>query len=164
MSDYLRTLLRLTENQHLLDDEEAERLQAEEDEIASQRYARESRVEAILTRAVDKMGLTLVDENYSVSYSEEDGREATIKIDDAPTLEQLQALASLGSALKVSAYNSVLHVTLTIGEGIENARITEGEVVPFKKKPDPKKPDGDDDPEPFSPAAAKRAVAESKKR
>jgi hypothetical protein len=120
MTDYMKTIFKLAEAEDVWSDEP-------EDDASEQTFDREKRVVALLTAAASKMGLDLAEVSYPVQYSEDD-REATINVFEEVTLEQLQAVSALGTNVRVGAspsYRDVTRIVFTVGEGMENASLSE---------------------------------------
>lgn len=87
-------------------------------------YEKEAQVEAVLKAAAEKLGLVLVD-GRSIMYSGSD-REAVIRAYDDVSLDQLKALESLGSDIRVAACPSTrdaYQITFIVADGVEAVRI-----------------------------------------
>lgn len=106
MSDYLRTIFHLAEAADFYDDDDAE--QERIDNLAYERKQREDRLEAGLREKLHKMGISLLEDQFALTYDEEN-RELNIKVDDNLNFQQIQALASLGSEIKISAHTDPKH-------------------------------------------------------
>jgi hypothetical protein len=126
MSDYLRTLLRQTNSFDLMEDMDAEEAElAKADELASQRWAREKKIEALINTAFDKMGVMLSDKRRPVMYDEEGGRDAMVTCNDTVTLEQLNHLAALGSSITVHAtHEGNLIIEFIVDPAMDDATIS----------------------------------------
>lgn len=128
MTDYLKTIFKLAE---AVDD-----WVEDTDSVEDQGYAREKKVIALLTAATQKLGFDLAEISHPVSYSD-DSREAVICIFEHVTLEQLNALASLGNNIRVSAcpsHRDVTQIVFSVSEGMETANLSEGRRLPQKRK------------------------------
>lgn len=88
---------------------------------------REEKIIALLTDAAHKMGLDLAEINHPVLYDDA-SREASICVFESVSLEQLQALTSLGSMIKVAAcasHRDVAQISFVVNSGMENANLSE---------------------------------------
>jgi hypothetical protein len=120
MSDYLRTIFHLAEASDFIDPDEAE--QERIDNLAYERRLREREFEQKLRSQLDRMGVILLEDQYALYYDEEN-RELTLKIDDKLNLQQFQALASLGTDIRIDAscgadHYPYLSVEITTHEGL----------------------------------------------
>jgi hypothetical protein len=102
MTDYLRTLFRLAEATYsdYTDEEEAE--QARLDDRQWQQNQRNEKLEKDLRDSLHRMGVSLYDGDLNL-YVDDANNEISFKIDDSLDLRQIQALASLGTEIKIAA-------------------------------------------------------------